>query len=224
MNTLLLREPGPTGYTGCLQQMQAFTSARGPETPDEIWLTEHAPVYSLGRRSTTADVPDASEITVVHSDRGGLTTYHGPGQLVVYLLLDLRRNRFGVRDLVSAMEESVIELLGSFDILASARPDAPGVYVNGAKIASLGLRVRNGASYHGLALNLDMDLAPFSNIRPCGLEGIRMTRTRDLGLSLTVQQAGRPMAELIASRLGYDQIFPVDHPDRLQTGQVLRYG
>ena len=163
--------------------MQAFTDARTPETPDEIWLTEHEPVYTLGLAGRAEHVLRATSIAVLKVDHGGQVTYHGPGQLVVYLLIDLKRLRLGVRALVEAIESAVIKLLDSYGIEAHGRRDAPGVYVRRygreAKLAALGLKVRNGCTYHGFALNLDMDLSPFDDIDPCGYRGLAVTHLRD---------------------------------------------
>jgi lipoyl(octanoyl) transferase len=159
--------------------MQAFTDRRNPATPDEIWLLEHPPVFTLGQAGRPEHLLDPGEIPVLQVDRGGQVTYHGPGQLVLYLLLDLRRRRLGVRQLVSLMEQAVVGLLGSYGIGASARRDAPGVYVEARKIASLGLRVRHGCSFHGLSLNVNMDLAPFQRINPCGYPGLEVTQLVD---------------------------------------------
>jgi lipoyl(octanoyl) transferase len=175
---------GRTDYTRTWRAMQAFTDARTPDTEDEIWLTEHAPVYTLGLAGRPEHMLRANTIPVLKVDRGGQVTYHGPGQLVVYLLIDLKRLRLGVRALVEALESAVIKLLDSYGIDAYGRRDAPGVYVKRdgreAKVAALGLKVRNGCTYHGLALNLDMDLAPFDDIDPCGYRGLAVTQLRDL--------------------------------------------
>jgi lipoyl(octanoyl) transferase len=175
---------GRTDYTRTWRAMQAFTDARTPDTEDEIWLTEHAPVYTLGLAGRPEHMLRANAIPVLKVDRGGQITYHGPGQLVVYLLIDLKRLRLGVRALVEAIESGVIKLLDSYGIEAYGRRDAPGVYVKRdgreAKVAALGLKVRNGCTYHGLALNLDMDLAPFDDIDPCGYRGLAVTQLRDL--------------------------------------------
>ena len=168
--------------------MQAFTDARATETPDEIWLTEHPPIYTLGLagRPEHLHLHRDNGIPVLKVDRGGQVTYHGPGQLIAYLLIDIRRRRLGVRQLVRAIEVGVIQLLDSYGVAATARSGAPGVYVQQrggeAKIAALGLKVRNGRSYHGLALNIDMDLAPFADIDPCGYRGLAVTRLRDVGI------------------------------------------
>ena len=173
--------------------MQAFTDARTPDTGDEIWLTEHAPVYTLGLAGRPEHILRANAIPVLKVDRGGQVTYHGPGQLMVYLLIDLRRLRLGVRQLVVAIESAVIKLLGSYGIEAYGRRDAPGVYVRRdggeAKVAALGLKVRNGCTYHGFALNLDMDLAPFDDIDPCGYRGLAVTQLRDLDVDVGTSRA-----------------------------------
>jgi len=185
--------------------MQAFTDARTADTPDEIWLTEHAPVYTLGLAGRRDHLLRDNGIPVVHTDRGGQVTYHGPGQLVVYLLLDLRRVRLGVREMVRRIEDAVITWLASHGIAAYGKPSAPGVYaLRGsveAKIASLGLRVRNGCTYHGFAVNLDMDLAPFSDIDPCGYPGLRVTQLADFGIGRGIDEAGRELAPLLRERL-----------------------
>jgi lipoyl(octanoyl) transferase len=179
-----LKRLGRTDYTRTWRAMQAFTDARTPDTEDEIWLTEHAPVYTLGLAGRPEHMLRANAIPVLKVDRGGQVTYHGPGQLVVYVLIDLKRLRLGVRALVEALESAVIKLLGSYGIDAYGRRDAPGVYVKRdgreAKVAALGLKVRNGCTYHGLALNLHMDLAPFDDIDPCGYRGLAVTQLRDL--------------------------------------------
>jgi lipoyl(octanoyl) transferase len=182
--------------------MQQFTEERGPDTPDELWLLEHEPVYTLGMNADPAHVLAAGDIPVVRIDRGGQVTYHGPGQLVVYPLIDLRRARRGVRDLVTALERAVIALAARYSIQASCRERAPGVYVEGAKLASVGLRVRRGGSYHGLALNVNMDLEPFGRINPCGYPGLQMTQLGTLGGPGDVQQVGAEFAPLLFTQLG----------------------
>ncbi|MEX2125637.1 MAG: lipoyl(octanoyl) transferase LipB [Woeseia sp.] len=162
--------------------MQAFTDERDADTPDEIWFTEHPPVFTLGLSANREHLLAPGDIPVVQIDRGGQVTYHGPGQLMVYPLLDLKRSGLGVRDLVTGLERSVVELVSEFGIEAATRRDAPGVYVDGRKLASVGLRVRRGASYHGMALNVDIDLEPFSRINPCGFQGLEMTDLARLGL------------------------------------------
>ena len=173
------RELGQLAYEPVWQAMQRFTNERGSERADEIWLVQHPAVFTQGQAGKAEHLLLPGDIPVVQVDRGGQVTYHGPGQLVAYLLLDVRKLGFGVRDLVSRMERCLIELLASYGVTAVAKPDAPGVYVNGAKIASLGLRIRHGCTFHGLALNVDMDLEPFRRINPCGYAGLAMTQLRD---------------------------------------------
>jgi lipoyl(octanoyl) transferase len=177
----LIRWLGLAEYEPTWRAMQRFTAERGAHTPDEIWFLEHPPVYTLGMNASRAHLLSPGEIPVVQIDRGGQVTYHGPGQLVVYPLMDLRRANLGVRDFVSALEQSVIDLAAQFGIAAESRRNAPGVYVGGRKLASLGVRVRRGGSYHGLALNVALDLAPFGRINPCGYAGLTMTQLSELG-------------------------------------------
>ena len=174
------RELGLVDYEPTWQAMQRFTNQRDAATADEIWLLQHPPVFTQGQAGKPEHLLLPGDIPVVQVDRGGQVTYHGPGQLVAYLLLDVRRSGLGVRELVSRIERSLVDLLASYGVSASAKPDAPGVYVDGAKIASLGLRIRNGRSFHGLALNVHMDLAPFRRINPCGYAGMAMTQLADL--------------------------------------------
>jgi lipoyl(octanoyl) transferase len=181
---LNIRELGQRDYVEVWQAMRAFTDARTPHTPDELWLLQHAPVFTLGQSGRPEHVLEAGNIPVLWTDRGGQVTYHGPGQLVLYTLLDLHRRGLGIRQLVSLLEEAVIALLDSYGIGGKTLPGAPGVYVNGSKIASIGLRVHRGRSYHGLSLNVDMDLGPFERIHPCGYRGLRMTQLSDLVNSL----------------------------------------
>ncbi|HET9669447.1 MAG TPA: lipoyl(octanoyl) transferase LipB [Casimicrobiaceae bacterium] len=185
--------------------MQAFTHGRGVETPDEIWLTGHAPVYTLGLAGRREHLLRDNGIPVIKVDRGGQVTYHGPGQLVCYLLVDLRRARLGVRDMVCRIEEAVVEWLASLGIAAYGKRDAPGIYVKEdaaeAKIASLGLKVRNGCTYHGVAVNVAMDLSPFTDIDPCGYPGLRVTQLANFGVSRTVGQAGDELAPRLESHL-----------------------
>lgn len=180
MNSPLIRELGLTDYTPVWHAMQAFTHNRTEATPDELWILEHKPVFTQGQAGKPEHILDAHGIPVVQSDRGGQVTYHGPGQLVIYFLLDVRRRGFGVRALVDLIESSVIAVLASYGIDGRLRPGAPGVYVADRKIAALGLRVRKGGSLHGLSFNIDMDLAPFSYINPCGYAGMEVTQLRAL--------------------------------------------
>jgi len=171
---------GLCDYRERWQAMSDFTNQRTPETPDQLWLVEHPPVFTQGQAGKPEHLLVPGDIPVVQSDRGGQVTYHGPGQLVAYPLLDLRRLKMGVRDLVTALEQTLVATLADYGIDSAPKPDAPGVYVEGRKIASLGLRVRKGCSFHGLALNVDMDLSPFSRINPCGYQGLAMTQIADL--------------------------------------------
>jgi lipoyl(octanoyl) transferase len=180
MTAPLIRDLGLTDYTPVWRAMQDFTNTRTAATPDELWVLQHNPVFTQGQAGKPEHVLDAHGIPVIQSDRGGQVTYHGPGQLVIYFLLDVRRRGFGVRTLVDLIENSVIAVLGSYGIDAQLRKGAPGVYVEARKIAALGLRVRKGGSLHGLSFNVDMELAPFSYINPCGYEGMEVTRLSDL--------------------------------------------
>lgn len=201
---LQVRALGLRGYEETWAEMRRFTDQRTPETPDELWVLEHLPVFTQGQAGKAEHILNPGSIPVVQADRGGQVTYHGPGQLVIYLLVDLQRRRWGVRDLVNVIENSLISLLNELGIEAEARPDAPGVYVGQAKIASLGLRVRRGCSYHGLALNVNLDLEPFSRINPCGYAGQSMTRLEDLGVELSMPALTAALCNELASRLGYN--------------------
>lgn len=193
-----IRRLGLAEYEPVWQRMRDFTLARTAGTADELWLVEHPPVYTLGLNGRAEHLPRAdNDIPLVRTDRGGQITYHGPGQVVIYTLLDLRRRGFGVRALVRRLEQAVIELLAEYGVEAKGREDAPGVYVDGAKVAALGLRIRNGCCYHGLSLNVDMDLSPFDAINPCGYPGLRVTQTRDLGIADPPQ----PIADKLLARL-----------------------
>jgi lipoyl(octanoyl) transferase len=188
---------------GPVQEAQrAFTAARDAATPDEFWTLEHAPVFTQGQAGRAEHLLAPGDVPVVQSDRGGQVTYHGPGQLVVYLLVDCRRRGLGVRALVSHIEDAIVALLAGYGIAAAARPEAPGVYVDGAKIASLGLRIRRGCSYHGLALNVAMDLEPFGRIDPCGMAGLAVTQLADLGGPADVAAVRAPLCAELARRLG----------------------
>lgn len=177
----IVRRLGTADYEEVWRAMRDFVAGRGPHTPDELWLLQHPPVYTCGLNCSLAPAR-WSGIPVVHADRGGQITYHGPGQLVLYALLDLRRRHAGVKGLVSLLEQSVIDLLAHYGIAGERRDRAPGVYVAGRKIAALGVRIRRGCSYHGLSLNVDMDLGPFEDIDPCGFAGLEVTQLRDLGI------------------------------------------
>jgi lipoyl(octanoyl) transferase len=192
---------GRVPYEPTWRAMQAFTEQRDADTVDEIWLLEHDPVFTLGMNADRSHVLAPGDIPVLQIDRGGQVTYHGPGQLVVYPLLDVRRARLGVRALVSALERSVIEYCARFGIRAECRASAPGVYVDGRKLASVGLRIRRGGSYHGLAFNIDMDLEPFQRINPCGYAGLAVTQLSDLGGPDDAAQVAAEFAPLLATML-----------------------
>jgi len=198
---ILIKYLGPTDYLQTWEEMKMFTANRHLDTADELWITEHAPVFTQGHNGKPEHLLDTGSIPVIQIDRGGQVTYHGPGQLVLYCLLNLTRLGLGVRSLVTAIEMSVVEFLARYGIEASARKNAPGVYVNQAKIAALGLRIRKGCCYHGLCLNIDMDLSPFSGINPCGLKGQAVTQMVDFGISIETEQAGRELAQLLIGNI-----------------------
>ncbi len=179
-DAIVVRHLGLSDYQDTFAAMKAFTAERRADTPDELWLTQHHPVFTQGQAGKPEHLLKPADIPVIQSDRGGQITYHGEGQLVLYTLIDIKRAGLGVRQMVTLLEDSIIATLGQWGIAANADPHAPGVYVQGKKIASLGLRVRKGCTYHGLALNVDMDLTPFSLINPCGYRGLQMTQMRDL--------------------------------------------
>jgi lipoyl(octanoyl) transferase len=186
--------------------MQAFTDSRLGSTADELWAVEHPPVFTQGLNGKPEHVLAPGDIAVIPVDRGGQVTYHGPGQVVVYLLLDVRRAGWGPRHLINRMERAVLDLLADYGIAAYARPDAPGVYVDDAKIASLGLRIRRGCSYHGLSLNVAMDLEPFGRINPCGYPGLRVTQLRDLGITAPLAEVRESLLAALVATLGYTTI------------------
>ncbi len=193
---VISRDLGRTDYQNTLQAMQDFTTARYAQTPDELWLTEHNSVYTLGLNRKSVRLPD-NDIPVILVDRGGKITYHGLGQVIIYLLIDLKRRNLNVRQLVNIMEASIVELLAQYQVIAVTKKEAPGVYVDGKKIASLGLRLKNNCCYHGLSLNVDMDLSPFEAIDPCGYVGLEVTQTKDLGMTQTKVALG----ELLLKKL-----------------------
>jgi lipoyl(octanoyl) transferase len=203
LQPLVVRHLGLVDYQQTFEAMRDFSAARTAATPDEIWLLQHPPTFTQGRNGKAEHLLDPGAIPLFQIDRGGQATYHGPGQLVAYLLLDLRRRRMGVRQLVSAMEQAVIGLLADHGIDASARPDAPGVYVAGAKVAALGLRIKRGCSYHGLSLNVEMDLAPFSRINPCGYRGLAVTDLRRLGLNASMELLSTQLLARLQQQLHY---------------------
>ncbi len=200
---ILLRELGQVEYQPTLQAMQDFTDSRTPDTPDELWLLQHPRVFTQGQAGKAEHLLYPGDIPVIQVDRGGQVTYHGPGQWVLYLMVDLRRRHFGVRDLVNLIERSIVMLLAEYGIEARPWPEAPGVYVGGEKIASLGLRVRRGCSYHGLALNVDMDLEPFQRINPCGYAGLEVTSMARLlpAQTLDAEAIGRRLLAIVAGQL-----------------------
>jgi lipoyl(octanoyl) transferase len=200
VNTVVKRL-GRVDYEPAYQAMREFTATRDAGTPDELWIVEHPPVYTLGQAGKPEHILRDVGIPLVKIDRGGQVTYHGPGQVVIYLLLDLSRMQIKVRELVVAIEAAVIGLLAEHGVGAERRAGAPGVYVGEAKIAALGLRIRNGCSYHGVSLNVDMDLAPFAAINPCGYPGLRVIQTKDLNIPLTVADAGEQLAQHLLRQL-----------------------
>ena len=198
---MIYRDLGRTDYQTTFNAMQVFTENRNHETADEIWLTEHDSVYTIGLNRKDVRLPsqDNTEynIPVVLVDRGGKITYHGIGQVVIYLLIDLKRRNLNVRQLVSKIETSIVDLLAQFGVQSVAKSDAPGVYVNGLKIASVGLRLKNNCCYHGLSLNVEMDLTPFAKIDPCGYVGLKVTQTKDCGINKTPQQMGGLLIDIL---------------------------
>ncbi|AAZ96222.1 Lipoate-protein ligase B [Thiobacillus denitrificans ATCC 25259] len=195
--SLVVRQLGRVAYEPTWRAMQAFAAQRSAGTADELWLLEHPPVYTLGQAGKREHLIAATDIPVVPIDRGGQITYHGPGQVVAYVLVDLRRRGYGIRELVARLEQAVIDLLAASNVEATRRAGAPGVYVDGAKIAALGLRVKHGCTYHGLAFNVDMDLEPFAAINPCGYPGMAVTQCRDLGLNWSVEQTERALTDAL---------------------------
>jgi len=199
---LVIRRLGLTEFESTCQAMQRFNAERTPAAADELWLTEHPPVYSLGLNRRQVRLSQRDDIPTILTDRGGKITYHGPGQVIIYILADLQRSRLNIRGLVTLLENAIIELLAAHGVEASAKPDAPGVYVQlanaqEAKIASLGLRVKNNCCYHGLSLNVDMDLSPFEAIDPCGYAGLKVTQTKDLGIAADTRAIGEQLLQIL---------------------------
>ena len=205
-NKLIVKKLGRQDYEPVWKAMHKFTDERTEEDVDQIWLVEHNPVFTQGQAGKAEHVLNAGDIPVVQSDRGGQVTYHGPGQLVAYFLINIRRKKFGVRDLVTHIENLVINTLKAYNIDSAARPDAPGVYVDGKKICSLGLRIRRGCSFHGLALNVDMDLSPFLRINPCGYQGMEMAQVSQLGGPSELENVEQQLIQELVELLGYDQV------------------
>ena len=198
---IAVKRLGQVAYEPTFQAMQDFTATRTEETPDELWIVEHPPVYTLGQAGKPEHILRDVGIPIVKIDRGGQVTYHGPGQVLIYLLLDLSRLKIKVRELVTAIEQAVIDLLAEHGVTAERRDGAPGVYVADAKVAALGLRIRNGCSYHGVSLNVDMDMTPFAAINPCGYPGLQVTQTRDLNIPLTTDEAGEQLSQHLLQQL-----------------------
>ncbi len=215
MSELFVRDLGLQNYEPVWRAMQQFTDTRTDATPDEVWFTEHRPVFTLGLNAAREHLLAPGEIPVIQIDRGGQVTYHGPGQLMIYPLLDMRRAGLGVRDLVTALEQSVVDLAAEYDIKAANRCDAPGVYVAGVKLASVGLRIRRGASFHGMALNVDIDLEPFSRINPCGFENLEVTDLARLGAAHDISTVRGSLLPHLMRHLRMEHVTLVDAPGDL---------
>ena len=198
---LLIRQLGLTDFEATWHAMQKFTAERTVNTPDELWLTEHSAVYTLGLNRKNVRLPVRDDIPLVHTDRGGKITYHGPGQLIIYALFDLKRHNLNTRKLVSLLENTAIELLGNLGKKAVAKADAPGVYIDEAKVASLGLRIKNNYCYHGLSLNINMDLSPFEAIDPCGYAGLKVTQTKTLGINANLETISELLTDILMKNL-----------------------
>lgn len=202
-NKLIVRDLGLQEYSPIWQAMQDFTANRDETTPDELWCLEHPPVFTMGLNGKDEHLLNIKNIPVINIDRGGQVTYHGPGQLVIYTLIDLARLNIGVKDLVDSIEKSIIALLKQYNINAAGQEGAPGVYVSGKKIAALGLRIKRNKSYHGLSLNIDMDLSPFQQINPCGYEGMAVTQLKDLRPGIDSSKIKLDLITLLSKQLGY---------------------
>lgn len=212
-NQLVVRRLGRQDYHPVWQAMHDFTDQRDDTTRDEVWLVEHNPVFTQGQAGKAEHLLNTGDIPVVQSDRGGQVTYHGSGQIVAYFLINLRRKKLGVRELVTDIENLVINTLNAYNIDAAARPDAPGVYVEGKKICSLGLRIRKGCSFHGLALNVNMDLSPFLRINPCGYQGMEMVQVSDLGGPARIEDVEQQLIKELVSLFGYEEVeFSTEAP------------
>lgn len=201
MQPPIIKHLGITDFESTWRAMQAFTLSRDEQTPDELWFTQHPPIYTVGLNRKEVRLPTRADIPLLNTDRGGKITYHGLGQVVIYALIDLKRRKLNVRQLVSLIENSIIELLSKHHINACARADAPGVYVDNKKIASLGLRIKNNCCYHGLSLNVSMDLTPFNAIDPCGYVGLEVTQTKSLEIPFSVDEAGNALIQIITEKL-----------------------
>ncbi len=212
---LVVKRLGRQDYEPVWKAMHEFTDQRTDDTPDEVWLVEHNPVFTQGQAGKAEHLINTGDIPVVQSDRGGQVTYHGPGQLVAYFLINLRRKKLGVRDLVTHIENLVINTLKAYNIDSAARPDAPGVYVDGKKICSLGLRIRKGCSFHGLALNVNMDLGPFLRINPCGYEGMEMVQVSQVGGPEDIESVEKQLIQELVTLLDYEQVeFSTEAPSQ----------
>lgn len=198
---MIIRELGLQPYETIWKDMQRFTQERTDETPDEIWILEHLPVYTLGLNGKAEHLLNPGDIPVIHCDRGGQVTYHGPGQLVIYTLLDIKRLKLGIRQLVTLLEQAMITTLAQFDITAVAKPEAPGVYVNDKKIGSIGIRIKKNCSYHGISLNNNMDLTPFDPINTCGFRDLQVTQLADFGISVSTTELAIPVVQALNSAL-----------------------
>lgn len=214
MTTIIIRHLGFQEYLPCWQAMQKFTNERDENTPDEIWLLEHPPVFTQGQNGKAEHLLNPGNIPVIPIDRGGQITYHGPGQLVAYVLIDLKRKKFNIRQFVTILEKSIIEVLASYQIDAFSQCKAPGVYVANKKICSIGLRVRRGCSYHGLALNVKMDLEPFSRINPCGFKELEMTQISALAAVKDMEEVQTKLIHSLMQNLGYNH--PIFHHNELR--------
>ncbi|ENJ2788027.1 lipoyl(octanoyl) transferase LipB [Vibrio parahaemolyticus] len=212
---LVVKRLGRQDYEPVWKAMHEFTDQRTEESPDEVWLVEHNPVFTQGQAGKAEHLINTGDIPVVQSDRGGQVTYHGPGQLVAYFLINLRRKKLGVRDLVTTIENLVINTLKAYNIDSAARPDAPGVYVDGKKICSLGLRIRKGCSFHGLALNVNMDLTPFLRINPCGYAGMEMVQVSQFNGPSDVETVEKQLIEELVTLLDYERVeFSTEAPSQ----------
>lgn len=216
MKKLIIRQLGRADYVPTWEAMQAFTDNRDDDTADELWIVEHPPVFTQGQAGKQEHLLAPGDIPVVPVDRGGQVTYHGPGQLVVYFMINIRRLKIGVRGLVSAIEETVVAGLAEYGVESAPRPDAPGVYIGEEKVCSLGLRIRRGCSFHGLALNVNMDLSPFMRINPCGYAGMVMTQTADHNGPTEVEEAAQLIIKYFAAQLQYAEVA-------LETGLAKDY-
>lgn len=206
-NSIIVKVLGLQDYLTCWQAMQTFTNERQADTTDEIWILEHKPVFTQGQNGKAEHILNAGDIPIIAADRGGQVTYHGPGQVVVYTLIDVKRKKWNVRQLVTCLEQSVIQFLAGYQIEAQARCDAPGVYINSDKICSIGLRIRRGCSFHGLALNVTTDLEPFSRINPCGYSNLKMTKLSEhTDITLNTMEIGRKLAECLIINIGYTSV------------------